>query len=314
MIVIVDRAADHHARVVAHRLARRGMKSFVADIRELGSGAELSFWPGAPERTEWRRRDDAAVRMSQVGAIWFRRMVAPETPIEVDEPEERAFIAREWASTVRGVFASLDVPTVNPIYPMMRATRPYQLALARRAGLAVPETLITCSSRRAIAFVAGPGQVVHKVITQGRSLATKPWDEADAAQLPELELAPTMFQRRVGGTRELRIIAAGERLFAAEYSTQLVDGRTEMAAPHVAHELPASVARGLLSFLEELGLPFATIDMRIDQRGDYWFLEANDAGQFLWIEIRTGLPISAAVADLLCEASQRHQRVSRRAG
>jgi glutathione synthase/RimK-type ligase-like ATP-grasp enzyme len=310
MIVIVDQIADYHARVVAHCIEKRGESVFFADIRELGSGGELSFWPDAPERTEWRRRDGTAARLGDAGAIWFRRLYPPETPIDVGDAEDRAFIAREWASMVRGVFAALDVPTINPIYPMVRATKPYQLALARRAGLAVPDTVITSSRRRALEFVAGPGPSLHKVITapQGRFLATQLWDDRDAGHLDELELAPTIFQKRVGGTRELRITAVGEQLFAAEYRTALVDGRTDMAAPYVRHQLPVSVACGLLSLLDRLGLPFATIDMRIDEQGEYWFLEANNAGQFLWIEIRTGMPISRAVADLLCESARRHRQ------
>lgn len=309
MIVIVDQADDWHARVVAHHLQKRGAPVFIADVRELGTGAELSFWPDAPERTEWRRRDGAAVRMGDVGAIWYRRTYPPETPAEVDDLEERRFIAAEWATFVRGVFASLDVPTINPLEPMLHATKPYQLVLARRVGLSVPETLITSSPRRARELVTDGAAIIHKVMTapRGRFLATKAWTEEDARHLHDLELAPTIFQRRVQGTRELRITAVGERLFAAEYTTSFVDGRTDMAADYVAHELPPSVTRGLLSLLDQLSLPFATIDMRIDDHGEYHFLEANNAGQFLWIEVRTGLPISAALAELLIAASQRHR-------
>jgi D-alanine-D-alanine ligase-like ATP-grasp enzyme len=62
-----------------------------------------------------------------------------------------------------------------------------------------------------------------------------------------------------------------------------------------------------LALLEQLGLPFGTIDMRIDPCGEYQFLEVNPAGQFLWIEIATGLPISAAVADLLQSVTPHHR-------
>jgi hypothetical protein len=52
--------------------------------------------------------------------------------------------------------------------------------------------------------------------------------------------------------------------------------------------------------MKSLGLVFGTVDMKIDASGDYHFLEVNAQGQFLWIEIETGLPLSAAMADLLC--------------
>src|SRR6185503_1800678 len=146
----------------------------------------------------------------------------------------------------------------------------------------------------------------HKTMTgmAARTLATRAWGDLDAERLPELELAPTIFQRRVDGTRELRITVVGERLFAAEFSTGLTDGRLDRAVSHTRHDLPTAVARGLLSLLERLALSFAAVDMRIDARGEYQFLELNPAGVFLWIEVRTGMPISAAVADLLLDVSR----------
>ena len=118
----------------------------------------------------------------------------------------------------------------------------------------------------------------------------------------------------MSGTRELRITVAGERVFAAEFRTELVDGRLDRASAYAPHTLPRSVERALLVLLERLSLPFATVDLRIDRDGEYRFLELNPTGQFLWIEIRTGMPISAAVADLLLETAQRHETDVTRSG
>jgi hypothetical protein len=306
MIVIVDSALDVHTRVVKAHLERRGVRVFVADPRELGTGAELSFWPATPERTVWRRRDATVARMAEAGAIWYRAKQEPQIPTDVDDPDERRFIRSEWNELVRGALTSLGVPIVNPLYAMNRASKPYQLATAHRLGLPVPDTVITNSAADVAQFVTRSGDVVHKTMKplDNRLLATKQWDDGDERLLPELELVPTIFQGRVDGTRELRITVVGERLFAAEYSTRFVDGRLDQATSHVAHELPDSVARALLSLLDQLSLRFAAVDMRIDSRGEYQFLEANSAGQFLWIEIRTGMPISEAVADLLCDAAR----------
>jgi hypothetical protein len=306
VIVIADRMDGHHARVVASHLERRGAKVFIADVCELGTGAEITFFPETPERTVWRRRDGTAMRLGEAGAVWFRPGYAARIPAGVNDRGDRRFSEREWRELVRGAFTACGMPIINPFAAMLNATKPYQLAMALRAGLAVPDTLFTSSAQRALAFVAGGGEVVHKSMTgmEDRTLATRLWNDLDVPCLPELELAPTIFQRRVDGTRELRITAVGGRLFAAEFSTGLTDGRLDRAASHQAHELPASVAHGLRSLLERLALPFAAVDMRIDARGEYQFLEVNPAGVFLGIEIRTGMPISAAVADLLLDASR----------
>jgi hypothetical protein len=41
------------------------------------------------------------------------------------------------------------------------------------------------------------------------------------------------------------------------------------------------------------------------EEGEYVFLELNPQGQFLYSQIKTGMPISAAVADLLCSPRAR---------
>jgi glutathione synthase/RimK-type ligase-like ATP-grasp enzyme len=58
----------------------------------------------------------------------------------------------------------------------------------------------------------------------------------------------------------------------------------------------------LLSFVRRLGLMYGAIDMRRTPDGDHVFLEVNPAGQWLFVEQRTGQPIAARIADLLISA------------
>jgi glutathione synthase/RimK-type ligase-like ATP-grasp enzyme len=51
--------------------------------------------------------------------------------------------------------------------------------------------------------------------------------------------------------------------------------------------------------IERLELCYGAIDMILTPDGRYVFLEINPSGQYLWIEMETGLPISAAICDLL---------------
>ena len=51
--------------------------------------------------------------------------------------------------------------------------------------------------------------------------------------------------------------------------------------------------------MDELGLVFGTVDLKLANSGEHVFLEVNPQGQFLYIEILTGLPISNALAEFL---------------
>jgi hypothetical protein len=51
--------------------------------------------------------------------------------------------------------------------------------------------------------------------------------------------------------------------------------------------------------VRKLGLVYSTIDMKLTDEGEYVFLELNPGGQYLYIEILTGIPLTGAFAKLL---------------
>ena len=53
--------------------------------------------------------------------------------------------------------------------------------------------------------------------------------------------------------------------------------------------------------MDELNVQYGTIDMKLREDGEYVFLELNPQGQFLYMEIKTGLPITRAMAEFLSE-------------
>jgi glutathione synthase/RimK-type ligase-like ATP-grasp enzyme len=206
-----------------------------------------------------------------------------------------------------GMLQALPVRVVNSPLADRFFEKPFQLALARGLGLRIPETLITSQPEAARRFAAGRGgAIVHKPLTGSstRMLATCRWGAAAEEALAALPLAPAIFQEAVCGGRELRITLVGQETFAVEFrpGASVVDGRCDLETEYRRHELPRVVERGLRALMGRLGLTYATVDMKLTDDGDYVFLELNPQGQFLYIEILTGLPIAAAMAQLLTEA------------
>ena len=68
-----------------------------------------------------------------------------------------------------------------------------------------------------------------------------------------------------------------------------------------AVELPAQLTRQLLALQKRLGLVYGAVDLRQTDAGEYYFLEVNPAGQWLFCEERAGLPITQAHAELLAQ-------------
>ncbi len=110
-----------------------------------------------------------------------------------------------------------------------------------------------------------------------------------------------MFQEEIAGPSDVRATVVGERVLAAriESSSDHVDSRLSPDAPCEPWSLPDDVHEALLRTMDALGLVFGTVDLKITHENDYVFLEVNPQGQFLYVKILTGLPITEALADLL---------------
>src|SRR5262249_21476922 len=121
-----------------------------------------------------------------------------------------------------------------------------------------------------------------------------------------IEYSPTIFQGYVPKRVELRITVVGERVFPAEIHSQQTQHtkhdwrRYDLDnTPHFPHDLPCEIRERCVSLVKRLDLCYGAIDMVLTPDGRYVFLEINPSGQYMWIEAQTGLPISAAIADLL---------------
>jgi glutathione synthase/RimK-type ligase-like ATP-grasp enzyme len=306
MILIIAPPQDPHALCVAQDLARMGEPFRLVDSSRLSQGARLEFSAGQRSGSTWTCVDGEPVPLERVRTVWHRRRFLPAPPDLADESDRNHF-RREWTEMISGLLATLEARFVNDPMRQEAAVKPLQLRVAERLGLRIPDTLITNDPLAAEAFVDRHAeQVVHKALSppRHRFLATQKWSPADRRSLPDLALAPTIFQEMISDCRELRITVIGEEVYAAEFRPRdgLIDGRLDGAAPYRRHPLPDSVARQLLALVRRLGLVFSTIDMKLTDAAEYVFLELNPQGQYLYVEILSGMPLTAAMARLLSDA------------
>jgi hypothetical protein len=304
-VLIISSADDVHARRVAQELDSYRAQVAMVDVRELGRACTLSY---ELESTGVQIVIDGgkSVSLSEVDAVWLRRPSIPYLPATVSDIGDRRFARNEWRELVDGVFLSMKARFVNSFLAQFGAVKPRQLDAARRVGLDVPETMITSDQDKAAAFLHKHKRVVHKAMSAHpeRLLDTRRWTEQDRESLALLRLAPAIFQEEIAGPADIRTTVVGDRCFSASISSSpgRIDSRLDLDASCECHDLPDDVEERLHSLMRELGLVFGTVDLRIDYNGRYIFLEVNPQGQFLYVEIQTGLPISRAVARLLAAA------------
>ncbi|MGW1615951.1 MvdC/MvdD family ATP grasp protein [Streptomyces sp. NPDC002285] len=314
MILVVSHDEDH-ARAVVRRLEADGREVVRLDLADFPARGEITLdYAAAGEPVYTVRTPTAHVRLDRCHVAWWRRV----RPFTVDRGlrtlRDQHFAMNETGQALHGLFHSLNCTWINP--PALDGVahhKPYQWEVARRMGLTLPRTLVTNDTGRARRFIQETG--LGRTVFKGFIASVDAWRETrlvrteDLAALDAVQYAPVIFQEYVPGT-DLRVTVVGDRVFAAEIDASQTGYPVDMRM--VVHEsrvrpvtLPSAVSDRLLRLMRTLGLVYGAIDLRRRPSGEYVFLEVNPAGQWLFVEERTGLPITAAVAALLAHLDGR---------
>lgn len=171
------------------------------------------------------------------------------------------------------------------------------LYLAKRLGLAVPDTLITNDFTRVRKALRGP--LIQKPVAGGEHTTTFESFYRKSAGPKGLGTSPRFFQPRLLRP-ELRVYRIGDRLFAFALRSKDVDYREHQRVKLSLAKAPKSLERKLVMLCDELGLEFAAADFMRDRRtGEYRFLEVNSQPMFAAFDLVADGGISDAIIDFL---------------
>ncbi|WP_406002751.1 MvdC/MvdD family ATP grasp protein [Streptomyces sp. NBC_00829] len=308
MILVVSYDEDHTLEVL-RRLEVAGREVVRVDLADFPARGEITLdYTAAEGPVHTIATPTAQARLDRCRVAWWRRV----RPFTVDRAlgtsRDQGFAVSETSQALHGLFHSLNCAWVNP--PALDGIahhKPYQWEVARRTGLTLPRTLVTNHPEKARRFIreTGVGRTVFKAFIASADA----WRETrlvraeDLAVLDSVRYAPVIFQEFVPGT-DLRVTIVGERVFAAEIdaseTSYPVDMRMAVNEARVRPVvLPSELTGRLLRLMRSLSLVYGAVDLRRRPSGEYVFLEVNPAGQWLFVEERTQLPITAEVAALL---------------
>jgi glutathione synthase/RimK-type ligase-like ATP-grasp enzyme len=308
MIVVVSHTHDEHAAGVVGRLRSADHPVALVDTAAYPRDTTLSLHYGGAETHGVLTSDGHPIRVEEVGAVWWRRPQPYVLDPELDASAS-SFAFTECHEAISGMWHSLDAAWVNPpASDEVAHHKPLQLARAREVGLPVPRTLITNDPDEARAFVdsLGQGRTVYKtfVATEENWRETRLVRSDEVALLDAVRLAPVIFQEYVEAEADLRVTVMGDRLWSTQIvagtGSYAVDYRMDMGAAEFSPtHLPDDVTEKLMLLMKRLDLVYGAIDLRRTADGEHVFLEVNPAGEWLFVEERTGQPLTAAMAGLL---------------
>ncbi|MEM1390383.1 MAG: MvdC/MvdD family ATP grasp protein [Pseudomonadota bacterium] len=313
-VIIIAPEDDLHAKVVSWELNKRGQDHLILSLRDYPQNWSLSLKAGHSFGSDYDLRLASGHRLSSsdIVGVWWRRTQYFDIPKVIEDAKHREFCIEESKVAIDGWMHAIGQKMINPIH-VERTIRnkPYQLTLAQKAGLTVPDTLISNDPADVERFYEHSADgLIFKVLSNYGGLQT-PFTQNltdDMLQnLASLQSSPCLFQQRILGGHDLRITVVDDQIFPCEIHISAeaakVDWRIDPNSQTFAHKLDPELAQKLLHFHKLAGLRYGAYDFRQDEKGTYWFLEVNSAGQYLWLETEADLPISAALADALIRSS-----------
>jgi len=307
-VLVVTAADDPTADLVIDELTTRGVPVVRFDPGDFPRRLEISAFVGAG--SPWRGSLTTASQAAALGAVralYYRR----PSPYTFDwlDPQDARFAAAQARHGLGGVLAALPgcLYLNHPMRLPEAELKPVQLAAATRLGFTVPATLVTNDPEQARRF-AKQRPVVYKPLrvppyeVDGRAQTI--WvREVDPDEIDETVSGTAhMFQERVDKSADVRVTVVGHRVFCVRIDTDgdHLDWRYDyQRLSYRVVDPPAGLTRALRAYLDGVGLVFGAFDFALDRAGDWVFLECNPNGQWAWLEEATGLPMTAAFADLL---------------
>ncbi|MDX1502876.1 MAG: hypothetical protein R3325_10995 [Thermoanaerobaculia bacterium] len=311
-VLVVGQIPDPHIERVEEGLDARGADSLVLDCFQEDHFLDLELKDGRPGG----RVEAAGVvwDLGSVDAVWWRwkPVRACEWSGAFASVAER-FRSDEWRAGLRSLPRFTPrAEWINPLWDHRIASgKAFQLALAAAVGLGVPDTHFTNDARRAASLFGDGRRVVYKTLSSflvppDEIIFTNEVDESDVRRSGEqIRQAPGIFQRLVEKRHELRVTIVDQQVFAVRIDSQMSPitagdwRRDQFQKMYGEAELAPVLRERLLEFQRRAGIRFGAYDLIVEPSGAPVFLECNPAGQWLWLELELGLPISAAVADAL---------------
>ncbi|MGH3869992.1 MAG: hypothetical protein ACRDSR_00505 [Pseudonocardiaceae bacterium] len=108
---------------------------------------------------------------------------------------------------------------------------------------------------------------------------------------------------RLGSRFEARVTMVGRDAYGVAIHTESEAARLDWRRDYAniryeSFDPPADVLAGMRAYLDAMDLCYGCFDLVATAEGVLAY-ECNPAGQYLWLEHATGLPISAGIAALL---------------
>ena len=313
-VVIITNPKDPHADAVIHFLNKMEVDvvRFHAGEAHIDSAIVVDAHGGSVRIGSSGRKFSTA----NLRSCWYRRPNPVDLHVASFNYPDKHLVTQETNAVLWGLYGCIDAVWYSHPYNIRQAAwKLYQLRVAAMIGFDIPRYLVSNETAAIKEFLNSYDYMVLKPIDerttaieiddQPMSLYVKKFRASDLIQLTRQKpISPCYLQEYIDKAFDVRITVFGHSVFAVAIhhsaNEEVVDWRVDsLELEHQVIECPPAINAMLIAYLKWMGLNFGAFDFSVDKAGHWYFLECNPNGQWLWIEIKTGLALAQTFAEHL---------------
>lgn len=242
------------------------------------------------------------------GRGWLRRLAPAGWSGTMNATDERAATFGAAMSALAAVARDARIDWLTPLDRLGGAeNKPAQYTAAASAGVPVPAWIVTTDPDalpRGGTWVSkplGPGSFIDGD-GNGRIVPTARVDLGDPDRIVAV---PFVLQELVEATRHARVVTVGQQTWSATMPARDVPLDWRLS-PH-AHQsftatpVPEHIHHAAQTAARSNGVRYSAQDWICDANDDWWFIDLNPAGQWLFLPEPVAEPVTQAIAAFLQE-------------
>jgi ATP-GRASP peptide maturase of grasp-with-spasm system len=265
--------------------------------------------------------EEVVINLSEITSFWYRR---GNFMLELPHFRSNYYanilqnLEREWFSLRDFLHAVIpNSKSLGSFLATNSKNKLYDLHLAQLSGFSIPNTFVLNQKSDLVDLINTGKSIISKSIIRDLivndnfkcEFSTFGPSVIDNNTLDHLEetFFPSLFQERVEKDIEIRTFVMKGKLFSMAIFSQLDEQTTldfrayNWFIPNrmVPFLLPNIIEKKIFKFMKKAKLDTGSIDIILDKKGKYVFLEINPVGQFNFVSYNCNYNLEKEIAEFL---------------
>jgi len=257
------------------------------------------------------------IDFSTITGVWYRRAVEPNLPSNLLSPQAQKYVAEEGRYFTKCLWRLLEGAcwVSKPQAISWASVKLHQMRVARDLGMKIPKSLATTNPEAALRFYETcNGKIIVKPFTANTleyddayvSIYTSRVTAEHLKHIDQIANGITFFQEEIPKQFEVRVTVIGDDIYSAKVDSQnddekVLDWRrtSKIQTLWEPYTIPKALANKCMQMVKMYELSYGAFDFAFTPDNEYVFFELNANGQWAWLEIELGYPMSSSLAKTL---------------